>query len=104
MTIEQRVRLKKRRRFKRNAMRLLRSILLVPSRLPRISGQAAAAAVKACEVCGTVFLVILISSMLNPTGLLVFLRTVSALAFFSLFFFIKLEEYQDYLEDYSASL
>ncbi len=59
-------------------------------------------AVKACEIIGLAFVVLLISSMLNPSGLLTLLRTVSALAFVFLFFFIKLEEYQDALERYSA--
>lgn len=103
MTYEQRERIRRRKRFKRDLMRLVRSILLIPARMPRVSGHVIASAVKACETCGIIFVVILITSMLNPNGLLVFLRTVSALAFFSLFFFIKLEEYQDYLEEYSAS-
>ncbi len=82
--------------------RTMRSVLLFPSRLPHVSEQVVLTAVKACEIIGLVFVVLLICSMLNPSGLLAVLRTVSALAFFVLFFFIKLEEYQDVLEKYTA--
>lgn len=100
LTLEQRQRMKRRRQRKRSVMRALRSIMLMPARLPRMSSGAVAIVAKTCEAFGLIFLVVLISSMLNPTGFLVFTRTVSALAFFVLFFFVKLEEYQDYLEDY----
>ncbi len=80
----------------------MRSVLLFPSRLPRASEQAVVAAIKACEIIGLSFIVVLICSMLNPSSLLVVLRTISALAFVFLFFFVKLEEYQDALERYSA--
>ena len=80
----------------------MRSVLLFPSRLPHVSEQVVLTAVKACEIVGLAFVVLLISSMLNPSGLLTLLRTVTALAFAFLFFFIKLEEYQDALERYSA--
>ncbi|MBO4902026.1 MAG: hypothetical protein J5518_04475 [Lachnospiraceae bacterium] len=80
----------------------MRTVLLMPSRIPRVSAQTVTAAVKACEIIGIAFVVLLICSMLNPSGLLAALRTVSALAFFTLFFFIKLEEYQEVLERYSA--
>ena len=103
MTIEQRERIRKKRRRRKNFRRAMRSVVLFSSRIPRVSDQAIATAVKACELFGLAFVVVLICSMLNPNGLLTVLRTVSALAFFTLFFFIKLEEYQDVLERYSAS-
>lgn len=103
MTYEERERIRRRRRFKKNMKRTMRTILLLPSHMPRLPGQVFATAVKTCEIIGLAFVVIVICSMLNPSGLLTFLRTVSALAFFTLFFFIKIDEYQDILESYSAS-
>lgn len=103
MTYEERERIRRRRRMKKNIRRTMRTILLLPSHMPRIPGQVFATAVKACELIGLAFVVILICSMLNPSGLMTFLRTVSALAFFTLFFFIKIDEYQDILENYSLS-
>jgi len=101
VTIEDRERIRRRKRMKRNLMRTMRTILLMPARVPKVRGQALAIAVKACEVAGITFVVLLIISMLNPGGAMTFLRTVSAIAFFSLFFFIKIEEYQVLLENYS---
>lgn len=101
VTFEERERVRRRRRRKKAMMRTLRTILLMPSRMPRVSEQALTLTVKACETVGIAFVLILITSMLNPGTTLAFLRTVSAIAFFSLFFFIKLEEYQEMLENYS---
>ena len=89
MTIEQRERMRRKKRRQKQMRRTMRSVLLFPSRLPRASEQAVLTAVKACEVIGLAFVVVLICSMLNPSSLLVVLRTVSALAFFFLFFFYK---------------
>ena len=102
MTFEERERLRRKRRRRKQMRRTMRSVLLLPAHLPRASEQVVFTAVKACEIIGLAFVVVLICSMLNPSSLLVVLRTVSALAFFCLFFFIKLEEYQDVLEKYSA--
>ena len=102
MTIEQRERIRRRKRRRKNFRRAMRTMLLIPSRIPRVSEHVIVTAVKACEIIGLAFVVLLICSMLNPNGLLAALRTVSALAFFTLFFYIKLEEYQDALERYSA--
>ncbi len=101
MTIEERQRIRRRKRMKKNLMRTLRTIMLMPARMPRIRGQALTLAVKACEVAGITFVILLVTCMLNPGGVLAFLRTISAITFFSLFFFIKIEEYQVLLENYS---
>ena len=86
MTFEQRERIRRRRRRKKAFARTVRSVALLPSKLPHLSDHTFVATVKACEIVGLAFVVVVICSMLNPSTMLTVLRTVSALAFFFLFF------------------
>lgn len=89
----------KRRKFKKELVRVIRNIALYPAKMPRIPLQAVDQAMRVCEVTGVLFIVLMIASMLKSRGLLTTLCILDAFVFFSLLFFIKLKDYQEILEE-----
>lgn len=98
MTVAQRKRVKRKKRFKRNAKRMLRCILFAPGKLPKIRLQTLEQIIRACEVSGILFVISLLTYLLKPDQINMMLSVVSAAVFFTQLLVIKLGHYQEVLE------
>lgn len=99
MTVAQKKRMRRRRRFRRNVKRTILNILLAPMRMPRITGDTLETAIKLSEVTGIVFIALLLAHLFNPELIGVFLVIVSAVVFAGCLLTIKLGDYQNQLEE-----
>lgn len=99
MTVSQRKRLRRRRKFRRNVRRTILSILLAPARMPRITGPMIDTAMHMSEVAGLVFVSLLMMHLFNPSLIGVFIVVVSAIIFAGCLLAIKLGDYQGQLEE-----
>lgn len=99
MTSTQRKRIKMKKRIKRSVKKVIRFVLLAPAKLPRIRVHTVEQAVKTCEVSGILFVVSLLTCLLSPDKINLILSIVTAAVFFGLLLLIKLENYQEILEE-----
>lgn len=99
MTIAQKKRMRRRRRFRRNVKRVILNILLAPMRMPRIAGSTLENAIKFSEITGIVFAAMLIAHLFNPEFIGLLIVIVTAAAFVVCLMTIKLGDYQDQLEE-----
>lgn len=99
MSSAKRRRSSRKRSMKRNLQKLLCTILLAPARMPKIRLTILDNTIRACEVTGIIFVILLLISLTTPTGLYVILSVCFAMIFVVLLFVIKLSEYQEHLEE-----
>jgi len=86
------------KRLKRNVKRTIRMILLAPGKLPRVRLHMLEQAVRVCEISGIIFVVSILTYLLQPDNINIALSIVSALIFMGFLFVIKLEQYQEVLD------
>lgn len=99
MTAVQKKRMRRRRKFKRNTKRLILNILLMPARMPRISGIILERTTQLSDVTGLLFMAVLIGHMFNSELIGTFPVVATALAFAVCLLALKIGDYQDQLEE-----
>lgn len=99
MTVAQKKRMRRRRRFQRNMKRAVLNVLLAPMRMPRITGPTLENAMRLSEISGIVFASMLLAHLFNPKLVGLFVVVIAAVAFAGCLLTIKLGEYQNQLEE-----
>ena len=94
---DNRRKIRRRRKFVRNFKRTIRSILLMPGKIPPIDIRTVDLCMKLCEGVGLVFVGTLIATLIGKGGLVSVVNLISGLAFAGLLLFIKLADIQDRL-------
>ena len=89
--------LRRRRKILRGLKRTVRTVLLMPGRIPPIDKGTVELCMRYCEAAGIMFVLTLIAHLISDSGLVATLNYLAGFAFFGLMFFIKLADYQDRL-------
>lgn len=99
MTVAQKKRLRRRRKFQRNVKKTILNILLAPARMPKISGSMLDTVMHMSEILGIVLATTLVMHLFNPGLIGVAIVVIAAIAFVGCLLTVKLGDYQDQLEE-----
>lgn len=88
---------RKKHKFSRVCKRVLRTILLMPGKIPPIDIKTIEVCMKLCETIGVVFSCFLIANLITENAFVSTCTYLTGFAFAGLVLFIKLADYQDRL-------
>jgi len=94
---DNRRKLRRRRKFVRNIKRTVRSILLMPGKIPPIDLRTVDFCMKLCETVGIVFVGTLIATLIGNSSVVSVINLIAGFVFAGLLLFIKLADIQDRL-------